>query len=231
MPDATPIGRAKGYPYRIDRRSFRYIDGAAHPETKLQHPDRIPVIAFGSNRSAEQLARKYEGWPRGTEIPVTLARLAGHDVVYSAHFARYGAVPAMLFPTAKVTVEVSVIWLTEPQLDRMHATEGASNYRFDMRDGLDLTAENGKAVGRAGLYVGQHGAMSQDGRPMALAEVAADGRESVAVTQVEVLTRARDRLAPEAPLDDFIHQNVACPVTRAERGRRLRRDALAAEGY
>ena len=202
--------------------------GVAEPESRLRHPDRVPVVAFGSNRSAEQLARKYQGWPKGTEIPVTLARLAGHDVVYSAHFARYGAVPAMLFPSARVTVEVSVIWLTEPQLHRMHQTEGASNYRFIMRDGIDLRGEDDVRIDRAGLYVGLHGALANGRHPMPLAEVSAKGREAAPVSQIAAQTAARDRLAPEAALDEFILQNIACPVTRTERGRRLRRDALAA---
>lgn len=220
------LGRAKGYPYRIERRSFLYVDGTAQPATRLRRSGRTPVIAFGSNRSADQLARKYHGWPKGTEILVTLAWLSGHDVVYSAHFARYGAVPAMLFPAAGVTVEVSVAWLTEPQLVRMHQTEGASNYRFVMRGGIDLRLEDDTAVERAGLYVGRHGAMSDAGRPVPMAEVAADGRDTAGFAQVAAQGLARDRLAPEAPLDDFILQNIACPVTRTERGRRLRRDAI-----
>ena len=224
------LARAKDYPYRVERRSFRYVDGEAVPETRLVHPDRVPVVAFGSNRSAEQLARKYRGWPAGTEIPVTLGRLAGHDVVYSAHFARYGAVPAMLFPEARVTVEVSVVWLTERQLLRMHETEGASNYRFVMRDDFDLRGEDGEPLPRAGLYVGRHGALSHDGRAMPLAEVAAQGREAPPVSQVAAQKHARDQLAPDAGLDAFILQNIACPVTRAERGRRLRRDALREGG-
>ncbi len=225
---AAALQRAKGYPYRVESRSFRYVDGLAEPESRLRHPDRVPVIAFGSNRSPEQLARKYRGWPKGTEIPVTLARLGGHDVVYSAHFARYGAVPAMLFPSRGVTVEVSVVWLTEPQLHRMHQTEGASNYRFIQRDDFDLRGEDGGRIDRAGLYVGLHGALADGGQPMPLAEVSAEGRAVPPVSQVDVQTRARNRLAPDAGLDAFILQNIGCPVTRTERGRRLRRDALAA---
>ncbi len=228
MPVAAALRRAKGYPYRIDRRTFRYVDGAVQSEARLHHPDRVPVVAFGSNRSAEQLARKYRDWPPGTEIPVTLAWLGGYDVVYSAHFSRYGAVPAMLIPSAAVTVEVSVTWLTEPQLSRMHQTEGASNYRFVMAHGVDLRFEDDTVIDRAGLYVGRHGAIAMDGRPVPLSDIAAEGREAAGLGQVEVQTLARDRLAPDAPLDAFIMQNVACPVTRAERGRRLRRDALAA---
>lgn len=227
MPDPSPLDRAKSYPYRVERRSFRYVDGRAVAETRLRHDDRLPVVAFGSNRSAEQLARKYRGWPEGTEIPVTLARLTGHDVVYSAHFARYGAVPAMLYPDSAVTVEVSVIWLTEPQLRRMHQTEGTFNYRFVQRDDLVLHDEAGARIARAGLYVGRHGAIADGGgRPMPLAEVFAEGRVAPAVSQVVAQERARDRLAPDAGLDSFILQNIDCAVTRAERGRRLRRDAL-----
>ncbi len=228
MSDPATLDLAKGYPYRIERHSFRYVDGAVVPESRLRHDDRVPIIAFGSNRSAVQLARKYRGWPTGTEIPVTLAWLSGHDVVYSAHFARYGSIPAMLYPDPLVTVEVSVMWLTGPQLVRLHQTEGASNYRFTMRDDLDLHGEDGAPIGRTGFYEGRHGALADGGRPMPLAEVAAEGRWAAAVTQLTVQERARDRLAPEAGLDEFILQNVACPVTRSERGRRLRRDALGA---
>ncbi|NNG04264.1 MAG: hypothetical protein HKM95_09215 [Inquilinus sp.] len=231
MTPADRLRLAKGYPYRIERRSFRYVDGGARPETRLHHADRVPVVAYGSNRSPEQLARKYAGWPVGTEIPVTLAWLADHDVVHSAHFARYGAVPAMLFPAAGVRVEVAVMWLTPPQLTRMHETEGAANYAFGLQSGLDLRDEAGGRLETAGVYVGRHGALARDTAPLPLAAVAAEGRRDRAGAQVDALTAARDRLAPEAPLDRFILQNVTCPVTRADRSRRLRREALEPDRF
>ncbi|WP_446917182.1 hypothetical protein, partial [Klebsiella pneumoniae] len=77
--------------------------------------DRVAVIAYGSNRSPEQLARKYRDWPTGTVIPVARARLDGFDAVHSCHFTRYGSMPAMLHPAPGVTVDISVVWLTAAQ--------------------------------------------------------------------------------------------------------------------
>ena len=104
---------AKTYPYRVPRASFVYVDGRADPlEGPLDRSGRIPVIAYGSNRAPEQLARKFAGWPRGTGRAGDAARLADHDVVYGAHFTAYGALPAVLARSPGTAVEVSVTWLT-----------------------------------------------------------------------------------------------------------------------
>ncbi|MFP3436119.1 hypothetical protein SB781_40840, partial [Paraburkholderia sp. SIMBA_061] len=67
---------AKTYPYEAPVHSFLYRDGAEHPivpdsddPARWIGQGRIPVVAYGANRSATALARKYAGWPDGTEIP------------------------------------------------------------------------------------------------------------------------------------------------------------------
>ena len=218
---AARLARAKGYPYAFPRRSYLYRDGSAVPLPRLEVQGRRPVIAVGSNRAPAQLARKYADWPAGTEIPVTLAWLADHDVVHSAHFASYGAIPARLAEAAGVTVEVAVIWLTELQLDRMHETEGKANYRFRRLDGVDLRLDDGRRLDSAYAYAGLRPPLTVDGGSAALAAISAHGRRLPVLAQEQAQRAARDRLAPGVDLDDFIWQTIACPTTRAERTARL----------
>ena len=98
----TLIALATGYPYEFPACSYLFADHARHPlpdDLLAELTGRIPVIACGSNRAPEQLARKFQDWPLPLRIPVLCAKLAGFDVVYSAHFTRYGAVPATLHPS------------------------------------------------------------------------------------------------------------------------------------
>lgn len=226
------LDRALGYPYPVPSGCYLFRDGAARP-LDAGDPDlwraqgRVPVLAIGSNRAPAQLARKYASWPPGTEIPVTVARLADHDCVYSSHFTGYGALPASLRPVAGVTATLAVTWLTPPQLARMHQTEGPHAYEFRRLDGIELTLARFGRLPSAFVYasilppLGRHGAM------VPLAAIAADGRRAEALDQAAALAYARDRLAPDAELESFILQTVACPVTRADRSARLRRFAPA----
>ena len=215
------LARAKGYPYAWPLGSYLYRDGAAVPLARLEARGLCPVLAVGSNRSPGQLARKFDGWPAGTEIPVTVAWLADHDVVHSAHFASYGAIPARLAEAAGVTVEVAVTWLTEAQLARMHETEGPSNYRFGPLEGVDLRLEDGQRLDGAYAYAGLRPPLKADGAPVPLAAVAARGRRWPALTQTAMLLAARDRMAPGVALDDFIWRTISCAATRAVRTARL----------
>jgi len=228
MPDvqAAVLALAKGYPYRIPARSYVYADGLAEPYRGLDRPGRVPVLAYGSNRSPEQLARKFAGWPKGTVVPVTRAVLADHDVVYGAQFTAYGAVPAVLARRPGTAVTLSVTWLTEAQLARMHATEGPSTYVFARLAGVALEVDGVGRVETVHAYLGRRGALAGPDGPIALAAVAAENRAGPAAGQEAALARARDRLAPDAALDPFILQTVACAVTRRHRTERLAAGAL-----
>ncbi|MGP1394520.1 MAG: gamma-glutamylcyclotransferase family protein [Inquilinaceae bacterium] len=224
--DMARLALAKTYPYNPPRRSFLYYDGVARPLDRPDVEDRVPVLAYGSNAAPAQLARKYSGWPAGTAIPVTRARLSGFDIVHSAHFSRYGALPAMLWPAPGVTVQIAVLWLSPAQLARLHETEGALNYRYRRLDGLDLGVEGIGALTSVHAYVGLHGPVARGGAVLALAAIPARGRRLPAFHQADALAVARDVLAPGAPLDPFIVQTVVCPVTRIQRTARLEAAAL-----
>ena len=239
---AALLAIAKGYPYEAPSTSFLYRDGAEHalpvgddgrlPVDGWRREGRVPVLAYGANRSASALARKFAGWPKGTSIPVTRALLEDHDVVYSAHLSRYGSAPAKIERAPGVTVEVGVIWLSPTQLDRMHETEGAQNYRFERLVRLSLAFPAFDTVlDRAFAYVGRRPNLSRDGTPIPLAAVTAKGRQLTALTQAETLGHIRDRLAPDAGLNEFILQTIGCPITRQHRTERLGRVSAKKGAY
>lgn len=225
------LERALTYPYPAPDRCYLFRDGAARP---LADPDperwraegRVPVLAIGSNRAPAQLARKYAGWPDGTEIPVTRAWLADHDIVYSSHFTGYGALPASLCPMPGVAVRIAVTWLTPPQLGRMHETEGPHAYAYRRIEGAVATVDGIGTLPEVHAYAAKLPPLARDGRAIPLAAVRATGRAAPALDQAAVLAHARDQLAADAGLETFILQTIACPVTRADRSDRLRRQAL-----
>lgn len=223
----TRLTLAKGYPYAIPRGSYLYRDGRQEALGGFDPTSRIPVVAFGSNRSPEQLARKYRGWPNGTTIPVTTAWLEQYDVVYSAHFTSYGAMPAMLQPSRGVQVEVAITWLTPQQLIRMHETEGPQNYRFEPLAKALITVDHVGQVRAVFAYLGRRGAFAPDGTAISLAAIPAVGRSGPVLDQTNALGRARDRLAPDADLDPFLLQTIRCRITRSSRNDRLGRLALS----
>ena len=178
---------AKGYPYEAPSHSFIFRDGRddGWPDEsdgpalveRWRSEGRVPVLAYGANRSASALARKFDGWPAGTTIPVTQAWLNDHDIVYSAHLSRYGSAPAKIERIDGVRVEVGVIWLTAQQLDRMHETEGKDNYRFDKLHRLDLTLQAlDVGLDRLFAYVGRRPNLHINGQPIPIAAVRADTR-------------------------------------------------------
>jgi len=225
--ECDPLRRAKAYPYRIPARSYVLADGGCEelPEGGPL-PDlsgRRPVLACGSNQSPERLARKLAGTG---PVPVIRAGVANFDSVYSAHFSRRGPIPATLQPAPGTTVHLFVNWLTPAQLRRMHTTEAVGrNYDFGRLDGIEATMEGGGVLVSAFAYVSRHGCLTRDGAPVALAAVAATGRTWSALTEEEILAVARDRLAPDRTLDDFIRQTIAEEDTRLARTKTLGRDA------
>ena len=115
------LKRALGYPYSFPDRDFVLSNGDIQDlEDDSILSGRKPVLAVGSNRSPEQLLRKF-----GSDnlVPVTHAELSDYDVVYSAHIASYGSIPATLNASPGTIVNVCLTWLSSPQLSRMHETE------------------------------------------------------------------------------------------------------------
>jgi hypothetical protein len=191
---------------------------------------RTPVIASGSNQSPDQLRRKFGALPGDVVIPVSRCRLAEFDAIYSAHFSRYGSIAATLQHSPGTTVTLMVTWLTPDQLGHMHDTEArGENYAYVRLDGLVLMLDGGMILEVAYAYASLHGCLTRAGRPVALREVAAEGRAFDALDQTAIQAHARDRLAPGDGLDEFILANIEDRQLRRDRTARLRADAAGFE--
>lgn len=223
-----PLTRAKTYPYPIPGHSFLYRNGEVKELTPVQAVDldgRTPVLAVGSNRAPEQLARKFDG-PDWGEIPVIRIALDGYDSVYSPHIATYGAIAATLQEAPGVTVSLAVTWLTERQLVRMHETEVSSaNCGFGRLGGLGIEAELGPGIDAVHIYTSTRGTLCHDGEPIPLAEVTARGRRWRAMSQTEVQAHVHRRLEPDMDPDAFIHQSIADRELRWHRSEHLKEGA------
>ena len=209
----TRVAHAKSYPFPIPSHGYLFDSGTyrALTDGPVDVAGRTPVLAAGSNQSPEQLARKYKDFAGDTVIPAERGQLVGFDVVYAAHFAGYGSVPATFQQAPGVSVTVFVLWLTDGQLDHMHKTEG--NYSFDRIDATPLHLERPGGMVPGGLdaayvYSSRAGCIGREGVCVALAEIPADGRQFDALTQSEIQAHVRDVLDPGAGMDDFINRNI-----------------------
>lgn len=223
------VRHAKSYPFGIPGHSYLFEDGRFSPlgNVDIDHGDRTPVLAAGSNQSPEQLARKFASFEPGpgTRIPVQRGMLADFDVVYAAHLAGYGSVPATFQASPGTAVIVFVLWLDERQLNRMHETE--ANYTFDRLTGLSIAFDDGRTLEAAFGYSSKVGCLNFNGSCASLAEIPANARRFPALTQEEALAAVRDRLAPARALDDFILDHVEDRDVRRIRSTELGADALA----
>jgi hypothetical protein len=184
------------------------------------------VLAIGSNGAPSQLASKFGICPEG--IPVTRAVLHDRAVVYSAHFAIYGSLPATLMHAPGCRSWVFVTWLTEPQLAAMHATEGVGD-RYDfvrLGDG-EVEDETAGPLDAVGAYLSRAGALSHDGAAIRVAEVPATGCMLPALTQRAALRWAHARLAPTTDYEAFVERLVSEPSYRRASNVALRRLAMS----
>jgi hypothetical protein len=218
------LARAAGYPYGITATSFTLVGGAARPFDAALTRGRTPVIGYGSNQSPEQLCRKYGA--NLSPIPVQRAWLDDHDVVYAAHFASYGSLPAALRHTPGTRVAIAVNWLDDEQLAVMHPTE-QQNYHYARLNGIALHLAGGDTLDSACVYLGFRGHVARDGVAIALAEVKAENRTLPALGQLAALALMRDRMAPGVPLADFVRAHIDDAALRAERVAALRALSVA----
>jgi hypothetical protein len=166
---------------------------------------RTPVLAYGSNASPSGMRWKFPE-ARQAVTPLLRGTLTGLDVVYSAHIAVYGSVPATLQRSPGTAVETFVALLTGAQLERVVAWE--INARHQLLRGVELSLEGADAPDEVGAFVSRHGCLTAGGEEIALAEIPARGRRYQALGQPEVLRLVRDRVAPGTALEEFIVANV-----------------------
>lgn len=213
------IAFAKAYPFSILDHSFFLKDGAVTPlpAGEAHRAGRTAVLASGSNRSHEQLARKFGDDPEG--VATERAWLADFDVVYAAHITRYGSIPTTLQHVAGMRVHLAINWLTERQLAAMHATEG--NYDFVALERIALETEAGPALEIAHVYVARNGTLMHEGAPIGAREAAAENRPHTAMDQHEAQAHIHARLGEGIAPDDFVLQNIEDERLRRERSARL----------
>jgi hypothetical protein len=227
------LALAKGYPFAAPAGSYLYRDGgemALDPSRTAIFDGRQPVIAHGSNRSPAQLRRKFDYLSGAqSEIPVTRACLADHDVVYSAHVTQYGSIAANLQYAPGVRVGLFVTWLSEVQLTRMHDTElGGENYAYGVLEDIQLELEVGPVtlLAHAFVYLSVRGCLEQDGAPLGLAAVPAECRHYEALHQEEVIALVRDRHHPDLPLEAHILSTIRDVPARKALVAKLERGAI-----
>ena len=194
------------YPFDVPTYSFMWSAGRVNPLPPSRRVEELsagrhPVLAIGSNASPAQLTRKFSDTrftdpssPEGS-IPVLTAVVDGVDVVYGAHLAWYGSLPATLLDTTGVQAHVYITWLTDRQLERMNETEGLGHvYRLRPTVGVRC---HGHEVGPALSYVTVEGACLLGGEPLGLAAISAPGSRRPRGTQQQ----AWDQLALDMDCD------------------------------
>ena len=171
--------------------------------TRLQDKDslagRIPVLAVGSNRSPEQLLRKFS---ERDILPVTLIQLCDYDVVYAAHMASYGSIPAVLTRSPGTVIDIGINWLSRIQLERMHETEAIGvNYNFGVASKLNILSGNEHKIHNVGCYLGIHGCLSLKKNLIALKEINARDRIFTALSQFEILCEIHSSNSKSIPFE------------------------------
>jgi hypothetical protein len=211
------------YPFDVPSHSFWW--SATGVETLLPSvgvdevaAGRHPILAIGSNASPGQLTRKFSGplfadraSPDGS-IPVLTAAVDEVDVVYGAHVAWYGSLPATLLDTPGASAHVFMTWLTPRQLERMNETEGLGHaYQLRPMDGVRC---HGEEVDSASGYVTVAGACILGGNPLGLSAIDAPGSPRPRGTQHE----AWDLLAADMGYDvdgaALLHRVLGSPPWR-----------------
>jgi hypothetical protein len=226
-----PVERATTYPYHIPDHAFVFEHGRWHAADDERIAGltrgRAPVIACGSNRSPEQLARKYADFEH-VVIPVERAWVDDFDVVFAAHITGYGSIAANLQHVPGARVEVSITWLSDELMERMHATEGrGASYDYARIEGLTLRTEHGETRDTAFAYVYRHGSLNVAGDHAGLHEIAAENRPHRSLRQREAIAHVQARIGRACALEDFIHETVADAGLRHERETLLQEDAIA----
>ena len=223
-----PVAHAKSYPFPSPGHGFVYEAGAWRRlgDDGFDRTGRTPVLAAGSNQSPEQLIRKYGHLPDLGAIPAERGVLHDFDVVYAAHLAGYGSLPATFQHSPGTIVRVFVLWMADNQLARMHETE--HNYTYDHLAGIRIDYDGGGRGDEAWAYTSKVGCFAHDGGCVALSEIAAENRVFPQRGQTAALEMVRDRLAPGMALDDFIRQHIDDGTLRAERSKALGEGAIPA---
>jgi hypothetical protein len=210
---AALLARVRDYPYLAAGEAF-----ALGPEPPVDAPE---IVAYGANADPAMLAAKLGA---GAAVRGRPARLADHDVAFSAHVSPYGAIPATLVASPGASLAVHVLRLAPADLERLDATE--PNYVREMLGEIGGSPAFGGRLGHPRsmeAYRSRHGPLLIDGAPIALAAVPVAGRMLPALTQEALQECLRGYIDPGADLDAFVLAGARDPAVRARRTAWLRR--------
>lgn len=213
------VERALGYPYEAPRRAFAQLGHRTldPEEVDIDREERTPVLAYGSNAAPQVLSRKLA--LSDQPVLVVPARLAGFDVVYSAHISPYGAVPATLQRSPGIEVQVHVIYMTSAQIGVISATE--PNYVPTLLDQVECGLDDDGVLSEVSAYISRHGCLLRDGSELALSAVGANGRTFPALSEPEAVEHVRALLCPGDALEAFVLANVTDPALSQSRTAQL----------
>ena len=191
--------RATIYPYEAPATDYVIEQGQCRPfdaEDKKQLEDRVAVLSVGSNRAPQQLIRKFG---QQAHCFVSAVTLHDCDIIHSACFSYYGAVPCTAYPSIGTSIQLNAIWLTHEELQIMHDTEAVGTaYDFCIWDEGAITFHNGETPKAVYGYSSRLGALCDEaGLPFALSKLPAAQRRFSPASQIE----ARQKLYQSLPAD------------------------------
>ena len=200
----TKTQQADDYPYEAPAASYVIENGYVRLIGEAQIADlagKTPVLSIGSNRAPQQLLRKFG---EQAELVVTTALLKDCDVVHSACFSYYGAVPCTAYPCQGTDIPLNVVWLTDEQLQIMHDTEAVGiAYDYCQWDAgrivIDIKQQPEAVFGyatRLGYFA------NEAGLPYALSSLPAHHRQFEALTQRQARQVLRARLPDSLQASD-----------------------------
>ncbi|MBV6632968.1 MAG: hypothetical protein KI792_08055 [Alphaproteobacteria bacterium] len=233
--------RALGYPYACNYQPFVVTGGGfLAPRTEPWPEDiswrralegRHASLAIGSNRSTNQLARKYIGWPEPLAIPAWPVRAIGLDVHFAAAIGHYGAIPATPVRASGTSCDLMLVWLNPSERVRMDETEalGHAYDRYTLPvDCTDLPV----AVSEVDVYVHRAGTYPLTGRQsVAMKELPVSGAldaHAGRLTQRMMQERLRRRYAPSISLQQFVGGNIHNAPLRRSRAALMGQRAVPA---
>lgn len=240
-PDAIQITaleddeRANDYPYEAPPHSY-LMDGDSYAEvagfTKAELEGRVAVLSVGSNRAPQQLLRKFAGKAR---LCVTRAVVKNCDIIHSACFSYYGAVPCSAHPCEGTDIMLNAVWLTADQLQIMHDTEAvgiAYDYcRWDEGAVEILDAPPPEAVYGYATRLGS--LLDGEGHPFGLSALPAIGRQFTPLSQAGARTKLYQKLPASLQEEDearFIERLIADKAYRLDVNDRLAALSAPIEG-
>ena len=250
---AELVERAKAYPFEQPSGSFVFTHGRLYPiphpcqpwtpELEVAEADdtvtfaeicaragapdtyagasRTPVFGYSSNSSADGLAHKF-ALLRHVAIPVVRCRVTGWDAVYSCHFSR-GYIPAAIHPSPGTVLSGTMAWLTDEELDLMHASERlGTNYELRPLEDTVAKFEDGSTRAEPLAYHTLHGELRINDLPVAVEGVQAENRRYGVMKETDILELAQAEVDPDRELDQTIAAAIESFDVQAELTARLK---------